>query len=78
MPNPLQKMDHNQHKTIGHNPRVDLCPKSIKKYEKMGALREKWVSVWLGTKREIWGFGWPAMGGYGGEGPVVVSWWWGR
>jgi hypothetical protein len=40
----------------------------------------KWVSGWLGTKWEIWDFGWPTVGGYGGEGPAVVSggwreWW---
>jgi hypothetical protein len=46
--------------------------------KKMDDLKEKWVSGWLGTKREIWGFGWPAVGGYGGEGPAVVSRWWGR
>jgi hypothetical protein len=40
----------------------------------------KCVSGWLGTKWEIWDFGWLAVGGYGGEGPAVVSggwreWW---
>jgi hypothetical protein len=43
----------------------------------MDDLKEKWVSGWLGTKREIWEFGWPAVGGYSGEGPAVVSRWWG-
>jgi hypothetical protein len=32
----------------------------------------------MGTKWEFWGFGWPAVGGYGGELPAVVFWWWGR
>jgi hypothetical protein len=32
----------------------------------------------VGEKREIGVFGWPAVGGYGGEGPEVVSRWWGR
>jgi hypothetical protein len=32
----------------------------------------------LGIKWEFWGFGWPAVGGYGGEWPAVVFWWWGR
>jgi hypothetical protein len=34
-----------------------------------------WVG---GEKSEFWGFGWPAVGGYGGEWPAVVFWWWGR
>jgi hypothetical protein len=59
-----------------------------KKMKKMDDLKEKWVSGWLGTKWEIWRFGWPAvaMGGGegsavmmgGGEGSAVMSWWWGR
>jgi hypothetical protein len=59
-----------------------------KKMKKMDDLKEKWVSGWLGTKQEIWRFGWSAvvmgrgegptvmMGG--GEGSAVMSWWWGR
>jgi hypothetical protein len=34
--------------------------------------------VGLGKKSEFWGFGWPAVGGYGGEWPAMVFWWWGR
>jgi hypothetical protein len=32
----------------------------------------------LEKKRENRGNGWPAVGGYGGEWPAVVFWWWGR
>jgi hypothetical protein len=32
----------------------------------------------MGTKWEFWGFGWPAVGGFGGEWPAVVFWWWVR
>jgi hypothetical protein len=32
----------------------------------------------MGTKWEFWVFGWPAVGGYGGELPAAVFWWWGR
>jgi hypothetical protein len=46
--NPLQKQITTNSKPMGHNPRVDLCPQSIKKmkkkmkdFEKMG-FREKW------------------------------------
>jgi hypothetical protein len=38
----------------------------------------KLVSGWLGTKWEIWDFGWPVVGGYGGEGLAVVSGGWTR
>jgi hypothetical protein len=32
----------------------------------------------MGTKWEFWGNGRPAVGGYGGDGPAVVLWWWVR
>jgi hypothetical protein len=32
----------------------------------------------LGTKWEIWDFGWLTVGGYDGERPTVVFWWWGK
>jgi hypothetical protein len=32
----------------------------------------------MGTKWEFWGNGRPAVGGYGGDGPAVMFWWWGR
>jgi hypothetical protein len=32
----------------------------------------------MGTKWVFWGFGWPAVGGYGGETPEEVFRWWGR
>jgi hypothetical protein len=44
----------------------------------MGLFWKIWVSGGLGIKWEFWGFGWPAVGGYGGEWPAVVFWWWGR
>jgi hypothetical protein len=33
-PNPLQKQITTNSKPMGHNPRVDLCPQSIKKMKK--------------------------------------------
>jgi hypothetical protein len=56
------------------------------KIEKIGGFLEKLgFGDWLGKKREIGEFGWPAVGGYGrrtaggdvlvvGEGWVVVGW----
>jgi hypothetical protein len=32
----------------------------------------------MGAKWEFWANGRPAVGGYGGEGPAVKFWWWGR
>jgi hypothetical protein len=68
MPNPLQKLHKTNTKQFGHNPRVELCPKSTKKSKKNGGFDKKWFSGGLGTKWEIWDFGWPA----------VVFWWWGK
>jgi hypothetical protein len=48
------------------------------KIKKMGVFWRNWVSGGLGTKWEIWGFGWPAVNGYGGEWPEMVSRWWGK
>jgi hypothetical protein len=48
------------------------------KNQKLGFLWRSWASGGMGTKWEFWGFGWPAVGGYGGELPAVVFWWWGR
>jgi hypothetical protein len=32
---------------------------------------------WVGDKMgNFWGFGWPAVSGYGGEWLAVVFWWW--
>jgi hypothetical protein len=49
---------------MGHNPRVELCPKSTKKKKKKnGGLEKIWFSGYVGEKWEI--------GVYGGR-------WWGR
>jgi hypothetical protein len=77
MPNPLQsikKTTQNQ----GAQSKSGLVPLIEQKIKKNGGFWVKWVSGWLGTKWEIWDFGWPAVGGYGGEGPAVVSRWWGK
>jgi hypothetical protein len=44
---------------------------------------EKLGFGWVGDKMGNWGFGWPAVGGHGGERPAVVfggggggGWWW--
>jgi hypothetical protein len=34
---PTKKNAQNQHQTMGHNPRMGLCPKTTKKLEKMGS-----------------------------------------
>jgi hypothetical protein len=41
---------------MGHNPRVDLCPKSIKKYEKNEGFRRNGVSGKMG-KISKWAVG---------------------
>jgi hypothetical protein len=65
-----------QHIIKGHNPRVDLCPLIEQKIKKIwGFFLRNWVSGGLGTKWEIWDFGWPAVSGHGGERPAVVFWW---
>jgi hypothetical protein len=75
--NPLQSKKY-QHKIKGHNPRVDLCPLIEQKIKKFwGFFGEVGFWVFLGKKEEIGVFGWPAVGGHGGEGPAVVSRWWG-
>jgi hypothetical protein len=54
-------------------------PKNSKKIEEK--IRHLgFLGFWgmFGKKREIRVFGWPTMGGYGGKGPEVVSWRWGR
>jgi hypothetical protein len=38
----------------------------------------EWILGLWGKKWEKRGFGWPAVGGYCGEGPGVVSQWWER
>jgi hypothetical protein len=61
---------------MGHNPRVELCPKSVKKMEKVGGIGEKWVSGFLWKKWENRKKRWLALGGSGEERPVVVREWW--
>jgi hypothetical protein len=57
---------------------VDLCPLIEQKIKNLGLFSKNWVSGGLGIKWEFWGFGWPAVGGFGGEWPAVVFWWWVR
>jgi hypothetical protein len=57
---------------MGHNPRVDMCPISIKKMKKNEGFVEKWVSEKkMGKKMKKWPNGWPAVGGMTGERPAV-------
>jgi hypothetical protein len=77
MPNPLQNLHTTNTTQFGHNPRVDLCPKSTKNIKKNGGFekeKKKRFSGWLGTKWEIWDFGWSTVVMGGGEGPAVMSW----
>jgi hypothetical protein len=71
-PNPLQKLKKTNTESKGHNPRVDLCPLIEPKIKNLGLFSKNWVSGGLGIKWEFWGFGWPAVGGFGGEWPAVV------
>jgi hypothetical protein len=59
-------MKHNQHQTIGHYSRVELCPnstKKMKKNKKNGGFEVKWVFGWVGDKMGNLGF-WVAGGGW--------------
>jgi hypothetical protein len=57
---------------------VDLCPLIEQKIKNLGFFGEVGFRVFFGKKREIAVFGWPAVGGHDGEGPAVVSQWWGE
>jgi hypothetical protein len=46
--NPLQKQLKTNCKPMGHNPRVDLCPKLIKKMKKNEGFRRNGVSGKMG------------------------------
>jgi hypothetical protein len=50
---------------MGHNPRVDLCPKSIKKMKKFEGFWRNWVSEEMGRKWGKWDVWQPAVGGSG-------------
>jgi hypothetical protein len=80
----LQKQLKTQPKTMGHNPRVDLCPKSIKKMKKklrdFGEIgfREKWGES--GENGVFGGRRWVEMAGRGAVGGWEVmggggAWW---
>jgi hypothetical protein len=70
-------------KPMGHNPRVDLCPKSIKKMKKNGEIWRNGVSGKMGEMREIGEIGgrrWVEMAGGGAVGGWEVmggggAWW---
>jgi hypothetical protein len=70
MPNPLQKLNTTNPKIIGHNPRVDLCPKSTKKMKKIGCFERKMGFGLVGDKMGNLGF-WVAGGGVLVVGEVV-------
>jgi hypothetical protein len=77
MPNLLQKWITTDTKIIGHNPRVDLCPKSTKRMKKNGCFERKMGFGMVGDKTGNLGI-WVAGGGYGwwrtaGGGVLVVG-----
>jgi hypothetical protein len=63
---------------MGHNPRMDLCPKSKKKMKKNEEFGRNGFWVEDGGKIKSWPNGRPAVGGLTGERPAVVLRWWGR
>jgi hypothetical protein len=77
MPNPLQKLNITNPKIVGHNPRVDLCPKSTKRMKKIGCFERKMGFGLVGDKMGNLGF-WVAGGGWvrwktAGGGVLVVG-----
>jgi hypothetical protein len=57
---------------------MDLCPKPTRKMKKIEEFLRNGFSGKMGEKMENRAFGWPAVGGYGGEWPEMFSRWWGR
>jgi hypothetical protein len=62
-PNPLQTLYKTNTEQFGHNPRVDLCPKSLKNIKKIEGILEKLGFGWVGDKMGILGI-WVAGGGW--------------
>jgi hypothetical protein len=75
---PPAKTTRNQPQTVGHSPKMDLCPKSRRKNKKNGKNRKNGFSGKKMGKNEKLANGRPAVGGLTGERPAVVLRWWGR
>jgi hypothetical protein len=56
---------------MGHNPRMDLCPKSIRKMKKNGKILRNGFSGKMGENGKKWANGRPAVGGMAEERPAV-------